>query len=154
MNEVLWSFYLNTVVEVFLEDGRSLTIEQVPEVGGEEWPFDVDFDAAWILTACNPRSEPLSDEANAERHRQLGEQLAQMGYPYLETIGIEDSVQPQNEELWSEPGYLVLGVSADEVIELARAWEQNAVYKWAPDHWELVGVLMPGATRVGWRFRQ
>lgn len=145
----LWEFYLNTVVEVVLHDGRTLRIKQVPDIGGDDWPFDRDYDAAWILTACNPRSEPLADDVNSERHRALGDQLSTLGYPFLQTVGFDpddDGTQ------WSEPGYAVLGIPADQLISLARSWEQNAVYKWSPDHWDLIGVLMEGQTRVGWRY--
>lgn len=149
MTEQLWQFYLDTVVEVFLEDGRVLSIEQVPQVAGEEWPFEGEG-VAWILTACNPRSVPLSDEENAARHQRLGEQLAERGYPYLETVGSE----PAGEQPWSEPGYAVLGMTEAEVVELARSWDQNAIYGWTPDAWELLGVLLPGRTKVGWRYRR
>ncbi|MFZ4510018.1 MAG: hypothetical protein ACOYNJ_03570 [Candidatus Nanopelagicales bacterium] len=37
-------------------------------------------------------------------------------------------------------------------VYLARQWEQNAVFRWAPDGFELIGVLMEGHERHGWRW--
>lgn len=142
----LWLFYADTVVDVFMEDGRTLSITQTSDPTIDAWPFD-EADVAWILTACNPRSVPLTDDENATRHQQLGEQLAERGYAYLETVGFDPK-----DRSWSEQGYAVLGISEDEVCDLARSWDQNAVYKWAPDHWEIVGVVMDGRTRSGWRY--
>jgi hypothetical protein len=141
----LWRFYIDTVVDVWLDDGRELSIVQTPDGGGDEWPFDVE--QVWIITACNPRSVPLRDEENANRHQKMGEQIAELGYRSLETVGFDPK-----DRSWSEQGYALLGISEDEVISLARSWDQNAVYKWAPDHWEVIGVLMDGRTRSGWRY--
>jgi hypothetical protein len=144
MSDGLWSFYLKTVVDVWLEDGRVLAIGQRPE-GVDEWPFG-DASVAWIITACNPRSEPLSEEENSERHRQMGETLAEAGHAYLETVGFDP-----DDRSWSEIGYAVLDADEAEVMALAEAWDQNAVYRWTPEAWETIGVLLPGHSRSGWQ---
>lgn len=142
----VWSFYLKTVVEVWLEDGGVLTVKQVPDVGGDEWPFGEADGVVWIITACNPRSEPLTDDENQARHRALGEELAASGYPYLESVGFDP-----DDRSWSEIGYAVLGMSEEEVFALARSWDQNAIYRWTPTAWETLGVLLKGYSVSGWR---
>ena len=41
---------------------------------------------------------------------------------------------------------------ASAFTQILPYMEQNAVFRWAPDCFELVGVLMPGRDRHGWRW--
>jgi hypothetical protein len=141
----LRSAYLATVIEVSLPDGSRRVIEQVREQAPQEWPFTEQV--AWILTACNPRSIALAPEVNAERHEQMGRQIADLGLIACPNVGY-DPADPS----WSETGYTIVGDDEATVCELARGWEQNAVFRWAPAEFELVGVLLPGRDVHGWRW--
>ena len=145
MSDPLWDTYLATVIDIGLPDGRTRRLEQRPPSGAQEWPFAESH--AWIMTACNPRSRPLSPSLNAERHATLGQQLADMGYQAWPNIGFDPT-----DPTWSEPGYTIPGIADTDVVDLARQWEQNAVFGWWPDRWELVGVLLPGRTVTSWRW--
>ena len=67
----LWKWYAATHVSVAQPDGTRLTLRPEPEGQSGEWPWGR-FEEAWILTACNPRSVPLSESDNLARHRLLG----------------------------------------------------------------------------------
>ncbi len=75
-----------------------------------------------FISACNPFSQPESDEANLAAHVRLGDELALMGRPVLEGAGVDPTGQ------WlPEPSYLVLGVDLEWAKALGRRYQQNAV---------------------------
>jgi hypothetical protein len=77
------------------------------------------------LTACNPRSAPLSDTDNQQRQLALAAELTRRGLYFLPGVG----QHPYNG--WpGEPSYLVFGLSLEEAMALGRDWEQNAIV-WA-----------------------
>jgi hypothetical protein len=82
------------------------------------------FGSAYI-TACNPRSAPLSDADNHQRQQALAADLTRRGLFFLPGVG----QHPTNG--WpGEPSYLVFGLSLEEAMALGREWEQNAIV-WA-----------------------
>lgn len=145
MSDELWAAYRTTVIEVTLPGASQRLLEQVPEQSPQEWPFDAPV--AWILTACNPRSVVLAPEVNAERHEQMGRQIAELGLVAYPNLGYDPA-----DPTWNEAGYTIVGSDEATVSGLARQWEQNAVFRWAPDGFELIGVLMAGHDRHGWRW--
>lgn len=145
MSHELWAAYLTTVIDVTLPDGTRRLVGQVPDPSAGEWPFS--DRVAWILTACNPRSVVLAPEVNAERHRQLSQHITDLGL-----IGYPNCGYDPDDPTWNEAGYTIVGSEEATVCALAREWEQNAVFRWAPDGFELVGVLLPGRNQHGWRW--
>ena len=145
MSHELWSAYLATVIDVTLPDGTRRVVEQAREQSPQPWPFDEPV--AWILTACNPRSVSLAPEVNAERHQQMGREIAALGLVTLPNVGYNPA-----DPSWSEVGYTVLGGDEQTVIDLARRWDQNAVFRWSPEQFELIGVLLAGRDLHGWRW--
>lgn len=146
MAEFLWSAYQATHLDVQLPDEGVRQLEQVESIAGDEWPFDVG--CAWIITAFNPRSIPLSTDENRVRHEALGRDLEKSGIAHLPNRGF-DSAEPT----WWEDGYTLPGADTDVVLGLARKWEQNAVFAWYPDKWRIVGVLFGGERTHGWKWR-
>jgi hypothetical protein len=74
------------------------------------------------ITACNPRSIPLSDEENARRMAALEDRVRQRGMRYLHGEGIGEGGE------WPpERSILIVGVSQDEASAIARECEQNAL---------------------------
>jgi hypothetical protein len=80
LNSYPWTAYQQTHVEVYLPEG----VKVLEQVDGNEvgvWPFE--YTEVWILTACNPKSQELSPADNNQRHKVLGEQLAELGLNYF-----------------------------------------------------------------------
>jgi hypothetical protein len=73
-----------------------------------------------FATACNPGSQPLSAEENAERMSQLHAVLTDCArYP-------GEGGDPAGE--WpGEPSVLVVGISREEAVRVAVAFGQNAI---------------------------
>ncbi|MDD3595592.1 DUF3293 domain-containing protein [Sulfuricurvum sp.] len=89
------------------------TIDTLPSFA----PFNEPFA---ILTTWNPNNQPLSLEENTQRNEQLFETLLERGCTFDEALGyLEDH---------SEESYCIYGIEFEEAIELARAFEQYAIF--------------------------
>lgn len=78
-----------------------------------------------FITACNPFSQALSDEENAQRMKSLLQELRNRSLTFLEGVGQHPSNQ------WpGESSYLVLGLSLEAAKTLGRNFEQHAIV-WA-----------------------
>lgn len=73
-----------------------------------------------ILTAFNPGHARLGDAENAERHERLRRLVEAGGYPHAPS---ESSDEIGNHR---EPGLLVHDVPRDDVLAIARAFDQHA----------------------------
>jgi hypothetical protein len=90
-----------------------IRIGQVCADVNEEWAF---------VTACNPRSERLSDEKNSRRMAELEAVVQVGGWTYYHGQGIgSDGRWP------AEPSLLVVGISEADAIALGKRFGQNAV---------------------------
>ena len=75
-----------------------------------------------FLTACNPFSQELTDEANGERQKALAKELASRSLEFVAGIGQHPSNQ------WpGEPSYLVFGLTLEAAKTLGARLEQNAI---------------------------
>ena len=95
------------------------TIDTLPACA----PFDVPFA---ILTAWNPNNQPLSLEENTARNEALFEKLLEYGHPFDEALGYLDD--------HSEESYCIYGIGFEEAIELAKAFEQYAIFYSSTTH--------------------
>jgi hypothetical protein len=101
----LWEAYLATSFRT-RADGRDITIRH-----GQMTPLlDIalakrDLTAWGFITACNPGSEPLPDDANAVRMTELREYLTRQGFEFAEGQGV-----PADAQWRPEPSLLVFGI--------------------------------------------
>lgn len=79
----------------------------------------------WVLlTAVNPRSQPLSAEENRDRQASLENTLQSERQRYLPALHIDPSGR------WpDEPSFLLLDPPARLAESLAHHWEQNAIVR-------------------------
>ncbi len=77
---------------------------------------------AVFITAYNPYSNQVSVEENAAAMKALEDDLQYLGLPYFPGEGAD----PKG--LWTaEPSFLVIGMSYEQAITLAKKYRQNAV---------------------------
>ncbi len=79
-------------------------------------------DCSAYITACNPFSEDVGATSNAQRHADLGLELARRSLSHVEGIGRH----PSNQWL-GEASYLVFGLKLETAKMLGRALRQNAI---------------------------
>ena len=123
LDEALVAAYRATDYVLFVGDGADVTLN----IGRPSPAFDRILDrrnatTAVVVTASNPRSVVLADSINRARHRQLVELIAARGYDYA----IGEGRDPTGH--WkAEVECVVFGISVEAGLELARAFEQNAI---------------------------
>ncbi|TGD72183.1 DUF3293 domain-containing protein [Mangrovimicrobium sediminis] len=83
----------------------------------KQWECD-----CWcFITACNPRSQQLDDEANRERQRILGDVLRMKNEYVFDGVGRSASGD------WYEQSFFVAGIDFLQAEALAIIFEQNAI---------------------------
>lgn len=78
-----------------------------------------------FITACNPRSERLGPDLNAQRQQALAAAIARLGHPAIAGVG-----QHPTGDWPVEPSYLVPGLGRSAALRLAEQFEQHALV-WA-----------------------
>jgi hypothetical protein len=73
-----------------------------------------------IISAYNPYSQKLTDTQNCERQRALQERLRSAGAEFDESLG------SARDGSWPEPGCAIVNIERDELLALAREYEQAA----------------------------
>lgn len=85
-------------------------------------------DCCAFISACNPYSRLISDDANAEHQLELARELGGLGLTFLDGVGAHP------EGGWPpESGYLVPGLSLAAARALGERYEQNAILWCGPD---------------------
>lgn len=82
-------------------------------------------DCSAYITACNPFSKVLSDEANAARHAALGRKISQRSL-----LSIEGIRQHPSSQWLGEASFLIFGLTLEAARTMGKRLEQNAVL-WA-----------------------
>lgn len=102
-----------------------------------------------LLTAWNPQSRPVDDDANRAADAALQADLAALALPRLRTCASDAGGG------WREEGWLVAGLDAGQADRLARRYRQAGILHWR--HGEAVRLRMylprpPGAVpaHVDW----
>ncbi|MCZ2109528.1 MAG: DUF3293 domain-containing protein [Dehalococcoidia bacterium] len=79
-------------------------------------------DCSAFITACNPFGEDVGAASNAQRHADLGLELARRSLAHIEGIGQHPSNQ------WAgEASYLVFGLTLQAAKTPGRGLKQNAI---------------------------
>jgi transcriptional regulator with XRE-family HTH domain len=117
--------YAATVIEIHWPDGPHQIVEPRPE-GVTEGEFPEDVDHIHIITAFNPRSRLLRRGENEERNRLLRTDLDRSGLTYVEAVGRSP------DSSWSEDSVAVIDADPKQILDLARRYDQNAIFEWTP----------------------
>ncbi|MCP1340407.1 DUF3293 domain-containing protein [Idiomarina sp. M1R2S28] len=123
MDKELLTHYKNTDYEFRVGKQRIILA-----IGRKNTDFDrlcerLGHTAGTFITACNPQSQLLANTENKSRNRQLATRLEQMTEFYcFSGEGLDRDKQ------WPpEASFMVLGLSQQTAIDLAREYQQNAL---------------------------
>jgi hypothetical protein len=125
--EGLEAAYLGSVIEVVWDDGARTRLEARPP-GDCEGTFPAGVERLHVITAWNPRSRRASPAENVERDRQLRSALRRVGWRHLDALGRSPDGS------WCEDSHAVVDADPRAVLELARRFDQHAVYEWTSEH--------------------
>jgi hypothetical protein len=95
-----------------IDQASAKLLELAGRLGFQAWAF---------ITACNPRSEALSEAENNVRMRELEAYLFEGGFTYYRAVGTSANGE------WSEPSVFVLGMDASTAVSIGNHWGQMAV---------------------------
>ena len=117
--------YAETVIEIFL-DGETLSYQELHAI----WKCDF-----YMITAANPYSQLLTDEENKARNQSLHVELTKISELILPAIGRDPASD------WSEHGWVLQSQDASPLIDLARKFQQNAIFKFSESGKQVVSCL-------------
>lgn len=117
--------YGETVVEIFL-DGKTLSYQELYAI----WQRDF-----YMITAANPYSQLLSDEENKARNQSLHGELTKISELILSAIGRDPTSD------WSEHGWVLPTSDEKLLIDLARKFHQNAIFKFSESGKQVIDCL-------------
>jgi transcriptional regulator with XRE-family HTH domain len=121
----LAQLYADTVIEIHWPDRPHLLVEPRPQ-GVTEGEFPEGIDHLHVITAFNPRSRLLRRGENEERNRLLAADLERAGLRY------EPAVGRSPDDSWSENSFAVIDGDREQLLDLARRYDQNAIFEWRP----------------------
>lgn len=99
-----------------------------------------------VVTAANPRSRRLDDATNAARNRALRDDAVAAGIAVLRA----DGRAPDGS--WREPGLALIDTAAATALDLARRYDQHAIFELTPRHLRIRWTDPSEATITqGWR---
>lgn len=75
-----------------------------------------------VVTACNPNGVVVDETRNAVATDKLRQQLQHLEWVFFPVTGCSPDLTHQ------EPGFGVVCQTAEEVVDLGRAWQQEAVF--------------------------
>ena len=119
-NGELHQAYEETVIELFM------TEDLLQNFGWEQY---------FLITAWNPFSKKLSFAENQERNLSLGRDLLQSGASVTKALG--RSVDWE----WVEESFAVKNINLENVIRLAKKYEQNAIFEVSPNGRKIISCL-------------
>ena len=129
MDADLIEAYHRTLYCAYLGDGR----KECLRIGAKSAWLDRELisagrHSAVFITAENPQSNLLDEDANRKRTCALEDLLIVSGYGFLKGEGIG-----QNSEWPPEKSFLVFGMTREDALDLARRFDQNAFLYAMPD---------------------
>ncbi len=108
MSPAALAAYQEAVVEIFW-DGEGLASQ-----------------VAWVVTAHNPGAVRRGDEDNAAQNALLRAELDRRGIRYCPAVG------RNVENTWREDSFALFGCGREVALEVARAFDQDAIFEVPP----------------------
>lgn len=118
--EGLFQSYEETTIEIFQSE------KQIEDLSWSEY---------FVITAWNPFSEQLSLDENRRRNSELEKDLLAVRGELLKAIG------RSNDWRWFEESFAVRNMSLSEIVEVAKKYQQNAIFHITPEGRRVISCL-------------
>jgi transcriptional regulator with XRE-family HTH domain len=143
----LAQLYADTVIEIRWPDRPHQLVEPRPQ-GVTEGDFPEGVDHIHVITAFNPRSRLLRRGENEERNRLLAADLERAGLRYVPAVGRSP------DDSWSEDSFAVIDGDREQLLDLARRYDQNAIFEWTAQRRVVLWVTRDRVGPMsGWQLR-
>jgi transcriptional regulator with XRE-family HTH domain len=144
VEQVMHDAYTATVLEVELPERGRITVEPRPP-GITEGEFPKGVERIHVITAANPHSRPLTAGENEERNRYLRRDLDAAGWRYTAALG-----RAPEDDGWQESSFAVFDGDETRLLEIARAHEQHAIFRWTPTERSVLYTDQEAGHHHGW----
>lgn len=137
-----WSHYADTILEI-ARDGGTLSVDLRKPLGEDtrrSLAMLGPSSSFGIVTAANPAGAPVDAAANARRHAALEQWIVEHGYVRRAATGSS----PDGDHV--EHGFAVW-LERDDVVALARRFDQSAIFWFDGGSFWLVGALVDAKAR-------
>ena len=139
----LWDAYCSTVL-TFTDDERN-QYKLIPTPGQSgKWLNGSEIKEVFIISAANPYSEKLSDDANARYERQMIQDLTKAKAKFRHCMGQSPDGR------WKERSLMVFDAPVQAIKELGERYLQNAIFRWTPHSWEGISLVSNQHFVTGW----
>jgi hypothetical protein len=137
-----WGSYLETVLVFPGEAELAVDLrEKIPPATRRAFPA-MGLDGPFgVVTAFNPKGEGISPEENARRMKELERELASAGHTFVRVDGCSP------DRTHCECGVAVM-LDRGSVVDIARRWDQIAIFWWDGSEFWIVGAITPGEERL------
>jgi hypothetical protein len=121
LDPALITAYRNAIYEIEAESRIILKVSEYSHLL-EDLHKKHNCSASALITACNPRSQILSDAENAQRMAVLTTEVEALGYAHLPAVAKDP------EDKWpDEPSLWIARLTKNKAEHLARSFEQNGL---------------------------
>lgn len=118
--EGLFQAYEETAIEIFQSE------KQIENLGWNQY---------FVITAWNPFSKQLQLDENRRRNNDLEEDLLAVNAELLKAIGRSDDWK------WVEESFAVRNMSLSEIVEVAKKYQQNAIFHITPEGRKVISCI-------------
>jgi Protein of unknown function (DUF3293) len=144
IEQELWDAYCSTVVVFTDTAGQAQVVSPTAQKSGT-WIGDNASDEILIISAANPYSELMSDEANLELELRMKAQLDAQGFHYRDCQGQSPDGQ------WVERSVMVFNAPLEVIKQLGTQYQQNAIFRWTAKAWECISLVSDQHFVSGWQ---
>jgi hypothetical protein len=144
ISKSLWDAYCSTVVTFKDDENRLLKIIPTPGASGR-WVDGSKIHEILIVSAANPYSEKLSDDANLKAERTMKSEFEKHGFEYRNCQGQSPDGR------WVERSLMVLNAPLEAIKEIGESYLQNAIFRWTPHSWECISLVSDQHFVTGWK---
>ena len=143
IDDALWDAYCSTVVTFQDDENRNRKIVPAAGVAGR-WIDGSDITQILIVSAANPYSEKLSEDANREAELSMKAELETLALKFRDCVGQSPDGQ------WTERSVMVFNAPLDAIKEIGEKYLQNAIFRWTPHSWECISLVSNQHFVTGW----
>ena len=143
IKKALWDAYCSTLVTFVDQQNQGFVIAPSSFVEGG-WIGHRATNEVLIISAANPYSELISDEANLELELEMKARFDELGFRYRDCAG----QSPDGK--WVERSVMVFNAPLDVIKQIGAEYLQNAIFRWTPEAWECISLVSEQHFVSGW----
>lgn len=140
----LWDAYCSTVVTFTDDEKHHLKIVPTPGVSGR-WVDGSEIHEIFIISAANPYSEKLPDDANLKAERRMKAEFEKYGFKHRICKGQSPDGR------WTERSFMVFNAPIGAIKQIGEDYLQNAIFRWTPHSWECISLVSNQHFVTGWK---